>query len=85
MAWIQTPFLAPEGELDRSAGVEYVPVPSDGSDYSSSSDGGTSDSLESERGATDRRKLLNMNLAAKIKKRAEARERGATIAFHERK
>ena len=76
--------MTPDGKLETPDGEEYVHVHSDRSDYSYSSDGSTSDSFESERDAIGRRKLLNMKLTAKIKKRAQARERGATLAFKKR-
>ena len=75
-------FLTPEGKLETPNGAEYIHVPSDGSDCSSILDGSSTGSLESDRDAIDGRKLLNMKLTAKIKKRAQARERGATPALN---
>ncbi len=59
-------------------------VLSDGSDDTSTSDGSSSDSSESSLKSVDKRKLLKEKSKAKIRKRALARERGATLAFKKR-
>ena len=72
-----------EGKFETPSG-ENIPASSERSDYMSSSDESSSDSRESEQDTTERKRLLTIKLAAKIKQRAEARERGAIPAFKKR-
>ena len=65
-------------------GADITHVLSDGSDGTSTSDDSSSDSSESGPNLADNRKLLKDKLKAKIRKRAQARERGATHACKKR-
>ena len=65
-------------------GAEVAHMLSHGSDCTSSSDGSSSDLSESSQNIADKRKLLKGKLTAKIRKRSQARERGATPAFKKR-
>ena len=65
-------------------GGDAKQVHSDGSDDTSFSDGDSSNSSEDSAGSVDNRKLLKIKLKAKVRQRAQARERGAILAFKKR-
>ena len=77
-------ILTSEGKLVLPNGGNAEQISSDESDDSSTSDGGSSNSSEDGSTSADHRKLLKVKLKAKIRQRAQARERGATPAFKKR-
>ena len=84
MALIQTPRLTSEGRHVLPDGGDGKQVLSDGSDDTSTSDGDSSNSSEDSLNSADSKKLLKIKLKAKIRQRAQARERGAIPAFKKR-
>ena len=77
-------MLTSEGKFEIPDGADVTQILPDGSDGTSTSDGSSSDSLESGLNSAAARKLLKERLKAKIRKRAQARERGATLAIKKR-